>query len=354
MAYSVALPRPHWYPACTSRELGVRRPRAISLMGAPLVVFRDGDGRASVLVDRCPHRNAPLSMGRVRDGALECGYHGWRFDGSGGCVGIPGFDVTVDTSARRGVGTHATRERDGIVWFWSEADETPPPAAEPFAVPDLGPGARDVVLTYDIDATMHAAIENTLDVPHTAFLHRGLLRGAEPNTITARRLAVDGGRGIEVEYTGEPFGIGFLRRHDGATLEHHDRFFLPSIAQVEYRAGQWLHIVNSVLHLPLSEFRTRAWFVLRFRSDRLPARLVESIVRLQGPRVARQDVRMLGLQTATVRRFGGEQFSSTDLDLFGNAVWRLLRWASADGNGHGDGDRAAPPVIEPREVTFRA
>ena len=351
MAYSVALPRPHWYPACTSRELGVRRPRAISLMGVPLVVFRDGDGRASVLVDRCPHRNAPLSMGRVHDGALQCGYHGWRFDGTGGCVGIPGLDGDVDVSARRGVGAHATRERDGIVWFWSEADEPPPAsAAEPFAMPDLGPGTRDVVLTYDIDATMHAAIENTLDVPHTAFLHRGLLRGAEPNTITVRRRAIEDGRGIEVEYTGEPLGIGFLRRHDGAALEHYDRFFLPCVAQVEYRAGPWLHIVNSVLHLPLSEFRTRAWFVLRFRSDRLPARLVESIVRLQGPRVARQDVRMLGLQTATTRRFGGEQFASTELDLFGNAVWRLLRWASADG----DGDRREPPVIEPREVIFRA
>jgi phenylpropionate dioxygenase-like ring-hydroxylating dioxygenase large terminal subunit len=320
-------------------------------MGAPLVVFRDGDGHAAVLVDRCPHRNAPLSAGRVHDGALQCGYHGWRFDGRGGCVGIPGLDGAIDTTARRGVGAHATRERDGIVWFWSEVDETPPPSApEPFALPELGPGARDVVLTYDIDATMHAAIENTLDVPHTAFLHRGLLRGAEPNTITARRRPIAGGTGIEVDYSGEPLGIGFLRRHDGATLEHHDRFFLPCVAQVEYRAGPWLHLVNSVLHLPLSEFRTRAWFVLRFRSDRLPGRLVESIVRLQGPRVARQDVRMLALQTATVRSFGGEQFSSTELDLFGNAVARLLRWASTDGHDVG-GD---PPVIESREVTFRA
>jgi phenylpropionate dioxygenase-like ring-hydroxylating dioxygenase large terminal subunit len=353
MPSSAAVPRPYWYPACSSRELGVRRPLPLSLMGAPLVAFRDGDGRAAVLVDRCPHRNAPLSAGRVRDGALQCGYHGWRFDSGGGCVGIPGLDGAIDTTLRRGVGAHATRERDGIVWFWSEVDETPPPSApEPFALPDLGPGTRDVVLTYDIDATMHAAIENTLDVPHTAFLHRGLLRGAEPNTITARRRAIADGAGIEVEYTGEPLGIGFLRRHGGGTVEHHDRFFLPCVAQVEYRAGKWLHIVNSVLHLPLSEYRTRAWFVLRFRSDRLPARLVRSIVRVQGPRVARQDVRMLGLQTATVRHFGGEHFSSTDLDLFGNAVARLLRWASTEGDGASH--RREPPTIEPREVRFRA
>ena len=339
--FSVALPRPAWYPACTSKALGSKRPLAIELMGAPLAVFRGRDGKPGVLVDRCPHRNAPLSAGRTRDGILECGYHGWQFDNGGACVGIPGIDA--DVSERRGVGSHAAVERDGMVWFWSEPDDEP--TCEPYAMPDLGAGQRQVALTYDIDATMHAAIENTLDVPHTAFLHRGLLRGAEPNTITATRRAIPGG--VEVQYTGEPFGIGFIRAKGGAELIHYDRFILPCIAQVEYRAGPWLQIYNSVLHLPLSEFRTRAWFVLRANSQRLPKRLVEAIIRVQGPHVAKQDVAMLGKQTATARRFGGEHYSSTDLDLFGNVVWRLLRHAS-----NGDGGDA--PSVEPKQVTFRA
>lgn len=337
--YSVALPRRQWYPACRSRELGTRRPVPIELMGAPLVVFRDRTGQPAVLVDRCPHRNAPLSMGRVRHGELECAYHGWRFDGSGSCTAIPGG---IEPGERH-ADAHAAVERDGMVWFWSEQGEEP--AGEPFRLPDLGPKAKEVVLTYDIDATMHAAIENTLDVPHTAFLHRGLLRGAEQNELTATRRSIP--NGVEVQYRGEPFGIGFLRRKGGPALEHYDRFILPCVAQVEYRAGPWLHIVNSVLHLPLDRFRTRAWFVLRATSDRLPTRLVQTVIRLQGPRVARQDVNVLNRQTATVRRFGGERYSSTDLDLFGNAIWRLLRHAEEDGEGE-------PPSIEPREVVFRA
>jgi len=337
--FSVALPRPAWYPACTSKELGGRRPLAIELMGAPLVVFRDGRGEPGVLVDRCPHRNAPLSAGRVHRGSLECGYHGWCFDSSGSCTAIPGLDRAVGD--RRGVGAHATVERDGIVWFWSEVDEAP--SGEPFRLPDLGPGARQVVLRFDIDSTLHAAIENTLDVPHTAFLHRGLLRGAAPNEIRAVRRQIPGG--VEVQYFGEPFGIGFFRPKTETELVHFDRFVLPCIAQVEYRAGPWLQLVNSVLHLPLGEQRTRAWFVLRANSERLPTRLVQAVIRVQGPHVAKQDVGMLAKQTANVRRFGGERFSSTEMDLFGSAVWRLLRHAEK-------GDD--PPVIEPREVTFRA
>lgn len=234
-----------------SRDLRARKPAAIEFLGSPLVAFRDGSGRPGVLVDRCPHRNAPLSMGRVHAGALECRYHGWRFDGQGACVAIPGLDGPVE--GRRGVGAHAACERDGIVWFWSEPDEEP--VGEPFRLPGMGAGAKQVVLTYDIGATMQATIENTLDVPHTAFLHRGLLRGAAPNRITAQRRAIPGG--VEVQYFGEPLGIGFLRAKGGATLEHYDRFILPCVAQVEYRAGPWLHITNSVLHLPMSEFRTR-------------------------------------------------------------------------------------------------
>src|SRR5206468_937798 len=105
-------------------------------------------GRPGVLLDRCPHRNAPLSMGRVHRGALQCGYHGWCFDGAGTCVAIPGLDG--DVTERRGVSSHAACERDGMVWFWSEPGEEP--QSEPFRLPDLGRGARQVVLTCDIDA----------------------------------------------------------------------------------------------------------------------------------------------------------------------------------------------------------
>jgi phenylpropionate dioxygenase-like ring-hydroxylating dioxygenase large terminal subunit len=279
-------------------------------------------------------------MGRINAGVLECGYHGWCFDAQGACVAIPGLDA--DVSERRGVSAHAAVEQDGVVWFWSEPGEAP--SGSPPRLPDMGPGSREVVLRYDIGATMQATLENTLDVPHTAFLHRGLLRGAAPNRITAHRRAIP--NGVEVQYFGEPFGLGFIRAKGGKTLEHYDRFILPCIAQVEYRAQPWLHITNSVLHLPLSEFRTRTWFVLRANSDRLPTRLVQAVIRLQGPHVAKQDKRVLERQTETVRRFGGEHYSSTDLDLFGTAIALLIRHASEPGR--------AAPTIEPREVTFTA
>ena len=60
----VTFPQQWWYPACMAHDLG-RSPQAITLMDIPLVLFRDGAGAAHALLDRCPHRNVPLSLGRV-------------------------------------------------------------------------------------------------------------------------------------------------------------------------------------------------------------------------------------------------------------------------------------------------
>ena len=63
-SYSVAFPRRWWYPVARSSELG-RRPLAVTLMDTPLAVFRGAGGVPAVLLDRCAHRNYPLSLGRV-------------------------------------------------------------------------------------------------------------------------------------------------------------------------------------------------------------------------------------------------------------------------------------------------
>lgn len=358
--YSVSFPRRWWYPACRSVDLR-RRPVAITMMDTPLVLFRDGGGVARALFDRCPHRNVPLSLGRLTgDGDLQCGYHGWCFDGSGRCTAVPGLlgDDAAPSPARE-VPTHATDERDGFVWVWGEQGGVP--SGEPFSLPRLrGRGTGEVVFSWDLDCTLHAALENALDVPHTAFLHQGIFRGGEQREITAVRDEVPGG--IEVQYLGEPVGLGPLRASEGAgvTFDHWDRFFLPSVAQVEYRVEGWLRITNTILHLPLAPFRTRAWFVVRYWT-RLPAAVVRPIVLARGRQILKQDAQVLAEQTAHIRRLGGERYTSTALDLMGNGIWRLLRQAErAEARGDGDGSGVEPTDGPPdgsvgrRSVTFRA
>ncbi len=323
---SVARLTRFWYVVAQSGDLKAGQHKAIELLGVPLVIFRSGRGEVGALLDRCPHRNVPLSCGKVKGEHLECGYHGWRFDTEGQCQAVPGLEQAEPNKGRKAPG-FATLERDGLIWVWGEPDEAP--QGEPFALP-LSSDARytTAIRRVEADASVHATIENALDVPHTAFLHKGLFRGAgEPNTIdvVVRRWHDR----VEAEYIGEPRPEGVVGRFlspSGGLVTHFDRFFLPSVAQVEYRIGEENHILVTSLCTPVSDFVTHMYAVISFRM-RLPSVLVKPILEPLARSIFAQDARILKRQTEVIHRFGGEQFVSTDLDVLGSHIWRLMTQA---------------------------
>ena len=82
----VSLWAAQWWPLCFAAHTTKTAPIATKLLGAPLVVWWDGTGEAwRCTLDRCSHRMAPLSEGRLSGGCLECPYHGWAFSGDGSC-----------------------------------------------------------------------------------------------------------------------------------------------------------------------------------------------------------------------------------------------------------------------------
>jgi phenylpropionate dioxygenase-like ring-hydroxylating dioxygenase large terminal subunit len=314
-----------WFPVCASRELA-SAPIARVLQGTPLAIFRDRSGAPAALLDRCAHRNVPLSLGRRAGGQLECSYHGWRFDASGACRAIPGL-CGAPEAAGRAVPSYPAVEQDGLVWVY--ATPGPRPEALPFRFPLLDdPRYTTVRQSYALRATLHAAVENALDVPHTGFLHGGLFRSAEKRhalEVALRR----GPASVEAEYIGEPRPSGLLGRllaPGGGAVVHFDRFFLPSIAQVEYRLGERSHLVVTTAFTPVSDFETHLFAAVTFR---LPVAgwLLRPILRPIGMRVLRQDAAILAAQTDNVGRFGGEHFAHTEIDVLGPHIWHLLRQA---------------------------
>ncbi|MFO0606646.1 MAG: aromatic ring-hydroxylating dioxygenase subunit alpha [Polyangiales bacterium] len=322
---SVARPTAWWYVVARSEDLGVS-PLPRALLNIPLALFRDGQGVARAVLDRCPHRNVPLSGGAVVRGELECPYHGWRFDGAGRCRFIPSLEGDCAAKARNAP-SFATREQDGFVWVYATPDVEP--AAEPyrFRLADA-PGYTTVRHTVDAPGTLFWTVENALDVPHTAFLHRGLFRGESRGqriTAVVRRRSDR----VEAEYVGEarPPGLaGRLLSPSGGMVTHFDRFILPSIAEVEYRIGEENHLLVATAMTPVGDFETRIHAAVSFRV-RAPAALVKRALLPVALRIFAQDATVLRAQTEAVRRFGGEQFASSEVDVLGRHIWRLLRAA---------------------------
>jgi phenylpropionate dioxygenase-like ring-hydroxylating dioxygenase large terminal subunit len=321
--------RDRWFIAFRSATLRAR-PAAMTLQGVPLVLYRGADGRPAALEDRCPHRNAPLSAGRVRGGELECAYHGWRFDRAGACVAVPGLGAPPDARATRAT-AYACLEQDGYVWVCSTPGE--PLARQPPRFPLLD-DPRYVTVRRDLEvrATLFAALENTLDVPHTAFLHGGLFRtrrAPREIDVVVRRFADR----CEAEYVGEPRPEGLAARllaPGGGVVAHVDRFLLPSVAQVEYRLGDASHLVVTTAMTPVDDLRTRLFSAVTFRLG-VPGWLVRPLLTPVATRIFAQDARMLALQAENVARFGGERFTTTAIDVLGPQIWRLLEQAERGG-----------------------
>jgi len=174
-----------WYAVCFSSQLGRRpgddrdelgyTPYNTRLFGEPMVIYRDAEGNVLAVADACPHRAAPLSMGRVGDdGALRCFYHGWAFGKGGVRTDDPNsFDKqgNVKKSCTK-VKTYAAAEVDGMVYVWRgnvlEADPDLLPRKVPDATPTL---PVDTVLDYKVG--FEYIVENNLDSVHLFHLHDG-------------------------------------------------------------------------------------------------------------------------------------------------------------------------------------
>jgi hypothetical protein len=92
---------------------------------------------------------------------------------------------------------------------------------------------------------------------------------------------------------------------------------------VEYRLGDKSHLLATSLLTPVTDFLTRLYAVVTFRVP-LPHWLVRPFLTPVATHIFGQDARILAMQTETIRRFGGEQFASTEIDVLGPQILRLL------------------------------
>jgi phenylpropionate dioxygenase-like ring-hydroxylating dioxygenase large terminal subunit len=158
-----------WYVVLESREVRAGQLLGVTRMGERLLFARDRVGKAFCLRDRCAHRGAALSAGKLAGDAVECPFHGFRYDASGRGVLIPANGKDAEVPERFHVHAYPVHEQHGWLWIWW--GERPParmPAPRYFE--DLG-GFSWASSVDPWDAHYSRVIENQLDVVHLPFVH---------------------------------------------------------------------------------------------------------------------------------------------------------------------------------------
>jgi len=332
-----------WLIVCRSRELKPGQALGVVAEQRALVLFRDAHGAAVALEDRCAHRNAPLSMGKVTDGCLECAYHGWRYDGQGRVAQVPALPETEAARFEHTVKRYPVSEQDGFVWVSVEDGN---PAIAPPVFPYLGqPGWISFAMKTLFRAPVEACLENFLDLPHATFLHRFWFRAPTAREVRAVVRTLEDG--AEAEFFDEPRErslVWWLLAPRGGAMRHTDRFIAPRTSRVDYAFPRRLHYVITSSCTPIDERSTQVYTVISFRYPVI-GRLVQLLFEPLSRRIIRQDVRMLDAQYANVERFGGPSFAHTRADLLGRhiAAWRGALAAGTE----------PPPAGERQDVVIR-
>jgi phenylpropionate dioxygenase-like ring-hydroxylating dioxygenase large terminal subunit len=213
-----------WYVAAWSHEVGDTL-LARTLLDQPMVLFRGSDGSARALDDLCPHRFAPLSLGRLVGGNVQCGYHGLEFDGSGALVGNP-HGTTMPKACR--VRSYPIVERYGVIWIWPGAPED----ANPETIPDFSylvePDRKTVHGGTLVEANYELISDNLMDASHTQYVHLDLL-GTSAFANSKH----------EVLQEGNIVHSNYVVPHSKVLTAYRD-YFDPSVDDIEYSVRfQW-------------------------------------------------------------------------------------------------------------------
>jgi phenylpropionate dioxygenase-like ring-hydroxylating dioxygenase large terminal subunit len=165
-----------WYPAIRSNEISGKRLSTAMLLEVPLVLGRTTDGKAFAMRDSCPHRGIPLSYGHFDGQAVECSYHGWKFDAcSGRCLEIPSLTSQDKLKVDRiFAGHYPCEEHDGYIWVYmnvagSRAQQTVP------AAPKLSTFSDKYKITHlscDLPSHVDQGIIGLMDPAHGPFVHQ--------------------------------------------------------------------------------------------------------------------------------------------------------------------------------------
>ncbi len=157
-----------WYVAGWDIEVPQDGLLARTLLGEPVLLYRDTQGRAVALEDRCCHRAAPLHLGKKEGDCVRCMYHGLKFDPTGACVEIPGQDTIPPKTCVR---SYPLVERDRLVWIWMGD----PTLADATAIADFfwhaSPDWRMKPGYIHYQADYRLIIDNLLDFTHLAWVH---------------------------------------------------------------------------------------------------------------------------------------------------------------------------------------
>lgn len=284
-----------WYFAGLSSDIAKGQLVRRVIAGEPITLGRKQSGELFALRDVCPHRAAPMSAGKIKDGTVECPYHGWRFGIEDGvCQEIPALcaDQSFETQKIK-LRKFPAREDGQLLWVYIASDKrfmgTPPidPPSFPFAI--IKPLLSDsVTLNCHVD---HAVI-GLMDPAHGPYVHRQWWWRSETSMHEKSKTFEPRERGFAMA-AHTPSSNSFAYKLLGGKPVTEITFQLPGIRTEYVKVGDKT-LLSFTAVTPVDETQTEIRQI--FFTDIGLVKSLKPLIRWAARKFLRQDAHMVDLQ----------------------------------------------------------
>ena len=347
-----------WYPVYYLEDLDKSKLAKFTLLETDLVIWWDKSADTwQVFEDKCPHRLAPLSEGRINEsGLLECPYHGWAFSGEGNCEVIPQqpFKGQAHTSSRACVRSYPTAIAQGLLFVYAGVEEN----AAKTELPIIEPMEEDkddwvcLNIFRDLPYDALTLLENVIDASHIPYTHHKTVGNRSNVAPLELEVTESGKHGFK--------GVWQEGPRKGKLGTQYTTFTAPSLVWHDLTSKQFGRTLTVVYATPISKGKCRlfARFPFKFASP-FPRFFIKLAPiwysHINQNEVLEDDQIFLHHQERYLAALGGgDNYSKafylpTKADLY---VSELRQWISLY-NADPFGDRDLPPALSKEELLDR-
>lgn len=282
-----------WY-VCEFSHAIANKPKRIKLLNQDFVLYRDTLGKIVALEDRCPHRGAALSKGRVEGNFIRCPYHGWKFQADGVCTDIPANQDDMPIPQSACVKSYPVLEKYGLVWlFWGDRSPENSPPLPSLPILDR-PDFYAFSFSKSLPVYYSRLLEIQLDFAHVPFVHsRSFGSGVAKNPQIPEYQVSLQEWGAYASYQvkrNKPKGLlwKYFQRQKPPKVTL--GFQMPNNFLVEIDFG-WGNLVMYVSYSPIDENTTISRHIYMRNFFKLP--VMDNVFRMVEEKLAKEDLRVI-------------------------------------------------------------
>lgn len=293
-----------WYAIAPSKIVKRGKITAVKRLNLDLALFRDNSNHLGCVVDQCSHRGAALSKGKMKEGHLQCPFHGLEFDTSGKCKVVPSHGLASKEDLHRyNVKSYSVTEKHDIIYLWYGDGE--PIGEVPFFEDQLNEKFRYSEITDHWNAHYSRCIENQLDVVHLPFVHYNTIGKGNKTVVHGPKLIINGNT-IQTSANNEVDNGQLPRKGEECEIgSTYLLFTLPNI---------WMNHISEEIKVviyfaPVDEENTILY--IRFYCHLSPVGVINSLIAFSGKfanrKIERQDKRVVITQKPKASSLRGKE-----------------------------------------------